>query len=355
MSQGSRGRDPEQTARTLEQWLSFRLNVSAVTVVDVSTPKAGFSNETILGTARWTASRAGTLIEHERKFVARIEPTSHQLFAEPDAIRQAQVMQGLAGRVPVPTIWLTEPDRSVLGAPFFLMDQVVGRVPSDVPSWHKRGWTTQLSPNERVKMHDHALGALSTLHKVPIDAGLQFLERPGTDTALDRYVAQLEQIYHWCKPVRIYGADVIDAAMAHVLSNRPSTKASSIVWGDARVGNIMFADDCTVAAMVDWEGATLGPPEIDVAWWVMFDEYLGEAQGFSRLEGIPDTAGTFGRYEQLSGRTLQNMGYYQILAGLFLALINSRLVDLLIRNEIVDKTYGAELVTRVTNMTARHL
>jgi hypothetical protein len=40
---------------------------------------------------------------------------------------------------------------------------------------------------------------------------------------------------------------------------------------------------------------------------------------------------------------------------LFLALINSRLVDLLIRNEVVDKTYGAELVTRVTNMTARHL
>ena len=143
--------------------------------------------------------------------------------------------------------------------------------------------------------------------------------------------------------------------MAHVLANHPPTKAASVVWGDARVGNIMFADDCTVAAMVDWEGATLGPPEIDVAWWVMFDEYLCEAQGFARLEGISDSEGTFARYEQLSGRPLQNMGYYQILAGLFLALINSRLVDLLIRNKVVDKTYGAELVTRVTNMTARHL
>ncbi len=68
----------------------------------------------------------------------------------------------------------------------------------------------------------------------------------------------------------------------------------------------MFADDCSVAALVDREGATLGPPEIDVAWWVMFDEYLCEAQGFTRLEGIPDTAGTFARYQQLSGRTLQN-------------------------------------------------
>jgi aminoglycoside phosphotransferase (APT) family kinase protein len=355
MSQGSRGRDPEQTARTLEQWLSHRLNVPTVTVLDVSTPKAGFSNETILGTARWTSAEWGGQTEQERKFVARIEPTSHQLFAEPDAIRQAQVMQGLAGRVPVPTIWLTEPDRSVLGAPFFLMDQVVGRVPSDVPSWHKRGWTTQLSPAERANMYDNALGTLSTFHKVPVDARLQFLQRPGTGTALDRYLAQLQQIYNWCEPVRLYGSEVIDAAMAHVLANRPPTDAASVVWGDARVGNIMFADDYTVAAMVDWEGATLGPPEIDVAWWVMFDEYLGEAQGFPRLEGIPDTAGTFARYEQLSGRTLQNMGYYQILGGLFLALINSRLVDLLIRNEVVDKTYGAELVTRVTNMTARHL
>jgi aminoglycoside phosphotransferase (APT) family kinase protein len=362
MSQGSRGRDPEQTARTLEQWLSHRLNVPTVTVADVSTPKAGFSNETILGTARWTDSSIdppskGAVVdaERERKFVARIEPTSHQLFAEPDAIRQAQVMQGLAGHVPVPTIWLTEPDRSVLGAPFFLMDQVVGRVPSDVPSWHKRGWTTQLTPDERAIMHDNALRELSNLHSVPIHAGLQFLERSGTGTALDRYLTQLEQIYNWCEPVRIHGADVINAAMSYVLANRPPTEAASVVWGDARVGNIMFADDCSVAAMVDWEGATLGPPEIDVAWWVMFDEYLCEAQGFTRLEGIPDREGTFARYEQLSGRSLQNIGYYQILAGLFLALINSRLVDLLIRNEVVDETYGAELVTRVTNMTARHL
>ena len=107
MSQGSRGRDPEQTARTLEQWLSHRLNVPTVTVSDVSTPKAGFSNETILGTARWTSAESGGPVEQERKFVARIEPTSHKLLAEPDAIRQPQVMQGLAGRVPVLTIWLT--------------------------------------------------------------------------------------------------------------------------------------------------------------------------------------------------------------------------------------------------------
>ena len=281
-----------------------------VTVLDVSTPKAGFSNETILGTARWISPNSpegGDFAEQERKFVARIEPTSHQLFAEPDAIRQAQVMQGLAGHVPVPTIWLTEPDRGVLGAPFFLMDQVVGRVPSNVPSWHKRGWTTQLSPSDRVTMHDNARRALTTLHTVPVDAKLQFLERPGTGTALDRYLAQLQDIYNWCEPVRIYGTEVIDAAMAHVLTNRPPTEAASVVWGDARVGNIMFTDDCTVAAMVDWEGATLGLPEIDVAWWVMFDEYLAEAQGFTRLEGIPDTAGTFARYEQLSGCTLKNM------------------------------------------------
>jgi aminoglycoside phosphotransferase (APT) family kinase protein len=356
MSQGSRGRDPDATGQSLEAWLADRLGVASVYISELSIPKAGFSNETILGVARWSDVQGK---DCQRDFVARIQPTGHQLFTAPDALRQAAVMSALAGKVPVPKIWLTESDVSILGAPFFLMDRVIGRVPSDVPSWHKRGWTIDLSVDQRKLLHDNALRALSDLHGVPVDSSFEFLggSAPVGSPAqvLDRFLADVKAMYDWCEPVRLYGCDVIDAAMTHVFAKRPDDITAGIVWFDARVGNIIFHDDMSVAAMVDWEGATLGPREFDVAWWVMFDEYLCEAQGFSRLPGIADSEAVFAQYESISGHTLQHMPYFQVLSGLVLSLINSRLVDLLIRNEVVTPAYGAELVTRITTMTARHL
>lgn len=350
-------RDPVETARTLERWLTARLAADGVTVSDLSVPKAGFSNETILGTAKWIDAGAA---DHEIEFVLRIEPTGHQLFVEPDALRQAEVMTALDGHVPVPKIWLTEPDGSVLGAPFFMMERVHGRIPGDVPSWHRKGWTVDLAPADRTRLHDNALRQLANLHAVDTEpAEFRFLET-ADDThshgsALARYIGHLHTWYQWCQPVRRYGTDVIDAAMQFVTDEMPTDARQSVVWGDARVGNIIFADDLSVAAMLDWEGATLGPPEIDVAWWVMFDEFLCEANGLTRLDGVANRVQTFERYEQFSGRQLQHIGYFEVLAGLTLSLINSRLADLLITTGKAPEPFAAEIVTRVTEITNRSL
>lgn len=353
MSQGSRGRNPDETARTIERWLANRLGVREVRVDDITIPKAGFSNETLLGRASWIDQSA----THQREFVARIEPTSNQLFTAPDAIRQASVMAALRGQVPVPTVWLTEEDRSVLGAPFFLMDRVHGRIPSDVPSWHKRGWTSQLAAEEQRALHEYALRSLVALHAVTPGPELAFLAdgQSGGATALDHYLRRVQDWYEWCAPVRVYDSGVIDDALRYVIEHQPRTHAGSIVWGDARVGNLIFADDLSVAAMLDWEGATFGPPEIDVAWWVMFDEFLCEAQGFARLPGVEGRTATFALYEQLSGTALEAIEYYEILAGLVLALINCRLANLLIRDHVVDEATASEYVTRITTMTARRM
>jgi aminoglycoside phosphotransferase (APT) family kinase protein len=359
MSQGSRGRDLAATKDALEQFLARRLDVATVAVEELSIPKAGFSNETVLGTATWVGSGVGNGVKHRREFVARIQPTAHQLFTTPDALRQAAVMQALKGHVAVPTVWLTETDPAVLGAPFFLMDRIHGRVPSDVPSWHQRGWAKDLTTEQRGVMHDAALSALADLHRTPVGESLRFLV-PGADVnqpgkVLDAFLGEVRAMYDWCAPVIDHGRDVIDSAMRHVIEHRPQRCTTGVVWFDARMGNVMFDDELRVASLFDWEGATLGPPEFDVAWWVMFDEYLCEAQGLARLDGIPDRKATFARYEALSGRQLNDLGYYQVLAGLVLALINSRLVDLLVRNDVVAPAVGAELVTRITDMTARHL
>ena len=324
---------------------------------DLTVPKAGFSNETIIGRAGWADGNGA----HDREFVLRIEPTGHQLFVEPDALRQARVMSAVAGRVPVPSVWMTEADRSVLGAPFFVMDRVHGRIPGDVPSWHKRGWTAELDVARQRTLHDNALAALVELHTVDTGSdAFSFLE-PTSDriadgeSALARYIAHLVTWYEWCRPVVRYRVDTIEAALRYLTSEVPDDDRRSIVWGDARVGNIVFADDLSVAALLDWEGASLGPPEIDVAWWTMFDEFLCEAQGFARLPGVHDRAGTFARYEELAGTPLRDIGYHQVLVGFTFALINSRLADLLISTGKVPEATGAEFVTRVTDITRRAL
>jgi aminoglycoside phosphotransferase (APT) family kinase protein len=344
-------RDPDATKETLEGWLAARLAVPSVAVADLQLPRAGFSNETILATARWTNGDGS----HERPFVLRIEPSSHQLFPQSDAMRQARVMQGLAGEVPVPVVWLAEDDPSVLGAPFFLMDRVEGRIPSDMPSWHERGWTTALSPSERGILYDNGLVALVRLHRVDWRSTVGFLEPPGEGTALDRYLAHVAHWYEWCEPSRRFTPESIDAAMSHVLDHRPDDPGAQVSWGDARVGNMVFDDDLAVAAMLDWEGATIGPVGIDVGWWLMFEEFLCEGQGLPRLEGVPGRQGTIERYEELSGQPVVAIEYYEILAALVFALINSRLADLLISGGKVDADFAASVVTRVTDLIDRWL
>jgi aminoglycoside phosphotransferase (APT) family kinase protein len=345
-------RDPVETTRTLEGWLSTKLDGAKVAVSDLKIPKAGFSNETILGRADWTAADG---VADGMEFVLRIEPTSHQLFADPDALRQAQVMMSLAPYVPVPRIWLTGSDPGVFGAPFFVMQRVHGRITSDVPSWHKRGWVTELDVGSRTLLHDNALTQLTRLHAIDTTEGFGFLGERSGNTMLSQYVERIREWYEWCEPVRIHDPEVIDEAMQFITTEMPGDDRASIVWGDARPGNVVIGDDLSVSAMLDWEGATLGPPEIDVAWWVMFDEFLCEANGLQRLEGIPDRLGTFDRYEQISGHQLQSIKYYEVLAGLVLSLINSRLSDLLVTTGKASPELASEFVKRVTGMTARTL
>jgi aminoglycoside phosphotransferase (APT) family kinase protein len=353
-------RDLGELQRVLERWLVTQLGEQlgdqirpdSVTVGAMVVPKAGYSNETVLARARWQ-ERSGE--ERERSFVLRIQPADHQVYVEPDALRQARVMQALAGQVPVPTVWFIEPDPSLLGAPFFLMDLVAGRIPSDVPSWHKRGWTTELSIEERGRLYDNGLECLAALHTVDWTQDLSFLQPPGTGSPLDRFLAQVEHWYEWCAPVRRFGTDVIDGALSHVLAERPASSDGVMIWGDARPGNLIFADDLTVAAMIDWEAACVGPPEFDLAWWLMFEDFLCEGQGLRRLEGVPGRAGTIARYEELVGRPMVDVAYYQILAGLVLALINSRLAELMIESGQVDEATAAEFVTRVAGMITRYL
>jgi aminoglycoside phosphotransferase (APT) family kinase protein len=342
----------------LGEWLARQLagrGCREVLLGELSEPDAGYSGRTVFAEVSWTGPDGS---RERRELVVRVQTPDQQLFVAPDALRQARIMAALGGcpGVPVPEIWFTEADPGVLGAPFYVMDRVRGRVPGDVPSWHKKGWTVGLSPAQRERLHDNGLAALVALHQVDWRRSkLDFLAPAGQGTALDRYLAQLEGWYAWCEPSRRFGPDILAAGLRHVLEHRPDDPADGVVWGDARVGNMCFADDLSVAALFDWETATIGSPGIDLGWWLMFERYLCEAQGLRRLEGVPGREGTIARYRELGGAPVPDVDYYELLAGVVMTLITSKLADVLTSTGRVSAEIAAIYPNRAVSLVGESL
>jgi aminoglycoside phosphotransferase (APT) family kinase protein len=99
-----------------------------------------------------------------------------------------------------------------------------------------------------------------------------------------------------------------------------------------------FGDDLSVVALFDWEAAGTGPPDIDVGWWLMFERFLCEGLGFTRLPGIPGDDEIVRRYIEFGGTLTGDIAYYQVVAAFVLSLINNRLARLLIRDGLDDTT-----------------
>ena len=60
-----------------------------------------------------------------------------------------------------------------------------------------------------------------------------------------------------------------------------------LAWGDSRIGNVLYQDFRPVAVL-DWEMATVGPRELDVAWIIFAHMVFQELAGLAGLPGLPD-------------------------------------------------------------------
>jgi aminoglycoside phosphotransferase (APT) family kinase protein len=289
----TRGDVGDRVGDLLQGWLPRRLaaaEAAAFEVSDFAAPPAGYSGRTVFFTAAWI-DHAG--VRHAEDLVLRAQAENHQLFTVPDAPRQAEVMQHLGAQgIPVPDIVGVERDGAVLGSPFYVMRRVRGRTPSD----------------------------------------------------LDK----LSAWYEWCRADLVVGADVLARALRVLLESAPDTDAETAVWGDARVGNMCFGDDLSVVALFDWETAGTGPPDIDLGWWLMFERFLCEALGFTRLPGVPDDDEIVRRYLQFGGTLTGDIAYYQLLAAFVLSLINNRLARLLVRDGLDAETARSYPQTSIT-------
>ena len=68
--------------------------------------------------------------------------------------------------VPLPTLRWNEPEGGPLGTPFFVMDQVEGQIPLDIPPYVFTGWLLEAAPSERARLQRASIAVLAKLHAI---------------------------------------------------------------------------------------------------------------------------------------------------------------------------------------------
>jgi aminoglycoside phosphotransferase (APT) family kinase protein len=335
--------DLSTTSTKMSAWLAERLNATGVTVSGLTQPASGFSADTLMFDARWSVNGR----EQQGGMVARVAPTGEALFPAYDLLQEARIIKalGAAGTIPVPTIIGDESDASVLGAPFFVMERIAGRIPPDSPPFTAEGWVFDLSPDQRRRLDENALAALAALHSTDLEQlGLSDLaDSGGASKVLDRQLGYWRDFYAWTGGP---GSNpVIDAALTWLDDHRPTEAERTVLnWGDARHPNLIFSDDLEVAAVLDWEMASVGSPEIDLGYWIFGVRHHTEGMNVPLPEGFLDREATIARYEELTGHRVVNLEFYEAFAALRAAIVIGRLAGLMIEAGLLppDSNFGQE-------------
>lgn len=250
-------------------------------------------------------------------WIVRRPPLGHVLPTAHDMAREFRVMSALyPTRVPVPRMYALCEDREVLGEPFFVMERVAGT---------PYRWRTELEgigPERTAALSTRIVHGLSDLHDVdPGAVGLSDFGRPGGFLArqVRRWETQLRSSYSR----DLAGADRLRSLLE---ANLPPEGSPSIVHGDYRLDNLLVDGDDRVAAVIDWEMATLGDPLTDVALMCVYQR-LPEIPGGAVVSDATLAPGYIGLddtlrvYADRSSRDTSNMAFYLGLAYFKLAAV----------------------------------
>lgn len=299
-------------------------------MLDIAAPSTnGMSSETLLFEVRWEDGGKA----RSQHCAARLapDPAAMPVFPLYDLERQFRVMQLVDERtaVPVPrTLWY-EGDAAVLGSPFFVMARVDGEVPPDIMPYTFGSWLTEASTADRARLQQSSVGVLAAIHKMDAsaeDTAFLELDRPGA-SALRRHVADQRVYYDWVVADGLR-SPLIERGFAWLADHWPTNESDPTVsWGDARIGNILYRDFEPVAVL-DWEMAAVGPPEIDLGWMIYLHRFFQDlTEGFG-LPGLPDfmrreeVAET---YTSLAGHEPRDLTFYTLYAALRHGIIMARI------------------------------
>jgi aminoglycoside phosphotransferase (APT) family kinase protein len=260
-----------------------------------------------------------------RDFVLRRPPASARKESNETMRREARVLAALAGTdVPHPRLVAACGDESVLGLAFYIMEPVDGfSAITGMPALHAS------DPAIRHRMGMALVDGAAALGRVDyVTAGLEGFGKPlgYLQRQVARWRSQLEgyaRYAGWPGPASLPGLDVL---ADYLDARRPTESKAGIIHGDYSIGNVMYRyDGPELAAIVDWELATIGDPLIDLGWILATWRGTGEVDiGVLKVEpfdGFPTAAQLVERYASQSNRDLSSIDWYVVMACFKLAII----------------------------------
>jgi aminoglycoside phosphotransferase (APT) family kinase protein len=271
--------------------------------------------------------------------VLRRPPAGPLLPSAHDMGREARVQKALAGTpVPVAPVVLEDTTGDLIGVPFYVMQEVPGRVVRDeLPAGYAD------TEDDRRRIGEALLDTLVAVHAVdPAAVGLGDYGRPEGFLArqLRRWRGQSEA----SRTVEVPDLDRLAAGLADTV---PESPAPTIVHGDFRLDNCLLAPDDpgTVAAVLDWELSTLGDPLTDLALLLFYWREAGERQlsltpTVTQLPGFPTRDSLVERYAERSGRDVAELDWYRAFAHFKFAVIAQGIAARVAAGSMAGQDFG---------------
>ncbi|KRE17524.1 aminoglycoside phosphotransferase [Bosea sp. Root381] len=236
--------------------------------------------------------------EAQTRLVLRKKPPGPLLPSAHAVDREYRILKALAGStVPVPPVVLFHESDDVVGTPFYLMERLEGRVFHDTA-------LPGVTPPERRQMYFAMAETLAALHSFDWQtAGLADFGKPG-----NYYARQIARWGRQWRETRTQDIPAVDRAFEWLAAHLDDSPETTIVHGDFRIGNLMYAPDAPrIVAVLDWELSTLGHPLSDAAFsclpWHSTAQMYAGIVGLDREGlGIPTQAEYLERYCTAAGR-----------------------------------------------------
>ena len=254
----------------------------------------------------------------------RIPPPSAPASRDAGIVREWRIIEALDGTdVPHTPAIAVCTDPSVLGRAFYLMGFVDGWSPMGLEQGR---WPAPFDTDldARQGLAYQLVEGIALLGRVDWRAkGLDDLGRPDGfhERQVDRWTGFLE---------RIKGRELpgFDEAAAWLRAHRPIDYVPGLMHGDYQFANVMYhhGAPARLAAIVDWEMGTVGDPKLDLGWVVQGwpdDTNAPEASASSYVDmyGMPSRDEVLAYYAEVSGRQVDDIDYYVILAKWKLAIV----------------------------------
>jgi aminoglycoside phosphotransferase (APT) family kinase protein len=259
-----------------------------------------------------------------RRWVLRRPPLGHVLPTAHDMAREFKVLSGLAATdVPAPRPVALCEDPEVNGFPFYVMEYCEGVIIGEewIPGYAE-------SLDERRRLSIALVDTLVKLHAVDYNAvGLGDFGRP--EGYIERQVRRWSEQWERSKTREM---PEITEIIRRLRASIPESPAPTIVHGDYRLGNMILArdDPGRIVAILDWEMATLGDPLSDLGYTLGYWGEIGDAPEklaarptahITAQPGFLTRAELVAEYAKRSGRNVEAIDFYQVLAYYKLACI----------------------------------